>query len=45
MLPGLLQGFANSGAGQKPNFLFAICNMLKHIPKSVLLSELPTVRS
>jgi hypothetical protein len=44
LLPTLLHGFREAAAQSKPAHLLAISYLLKHIPKSVLLSELPTVR-
>ncbi|KAL6063452.1 MMS19 nucleotide excision repair protein [Balamuthia mandrillaris] len=42
-LPTLLVGFKTCGQSHKPYYLVAIANLLKHIPKSILLSELPVV--
>lgn len=43
LLPTLLRGFHEASAPSKPAHLLAISYLLKHIPKSVLLSELHTV--
>lgn len=42
-LPELLKGFKAATPQDKPNYLFAVSNLLKYIEKSVLLSELPNV--
>ncbi len=43
LLPVLLKQFNDTSPSHRPYYLMAISNMLKHIPKSVLLSELPVV--
>jgi DNA repair/transcription protein MET18/MMS19 len=44
LLPLLLSGFHQSAPESKAHYLSAMSHFLKHVPQSVLLSELPSVR-
>ncbi|XP_010081220.1 PREDICTED: MMS19 nucleotide excision repair protein homolog [Pterocles gutturalis] len=44
-VPKLVQGFHGAGPGVKANYLKALSHVLNHLPKPVLVTELPTLLS
>uniref|UniRef100_A0A803YL62 MMS19 nucleotide excision repair protein n=1 Tax=Meleagris gallopavo TaxID=9103 RepID=A0A803YL62_MELGA len=44
-VPKLVQGFHGAGADVKANYLKSLSHVLNHLPKPVLVTELPTVRA
>ncbi|XP_031453462.1 MMS19 nucleotide excision repair protein homolog isoform X2 [Phasianus colchicus] len=44
-VPKLVEGFHGAGADVKANYLKSLSHVLNHLPKPVLVTELPTVRA
>ncbi|KAL7267583.1 hypothetical protein RUND412_009827 [Rhizina undulata] len=42
-VPKIIEGFKTATSGTKPNFLIALSNILRNVPSSVILPELPNL--